>query len=68
LRFTNFSGHSIGTISQLDANRDRSECVWLVLAKKGMTDPTSLTYAPGRSRVQRKPSTPIATMPPMITA
>ena len=29
----------------LDANRDRSEGVWLVLAKKGMTDPTSLTYA-----------------------
>src|SRR6188768_4590729 len=28
----------------LDANRDRSEGVWLVLAKKGMTDPTSLTY------------------------
>ena len=29
----------------LDANRDRSEGVWLVLAKKGVTDPTSLTYA-----------------------
>ena len=29
----------------LDANRDRSEGVWLVLAKKGTTDPTSLTYA-----------------------
>ena len=29
----------------LDANRDGSEGVWLVLAKKGMTDPTSLTYA-----------------------
>src|SRR5438046_8622663 len=29
----------------LDANRDRSEGVWLVLAKKGITDPTSLTYA-----------------------
>jgi uncharacterized protein YdeI (YjbR/CyaY-like superfamily) len=29
----------------LDANRDRSEGVWLVLAKKGMTNPTSLTYA-----------------------
>lgn len=29
----------------LDANRDRSEGVWLVLAKKNTTDPTSLTYA-----------------------
>ena len=29
----------------LDANRDGSEGVWLVLAKKGTTDPTSLTYA-----------------------
>ncbi len=29
----------------LGANRDRSEGVWLVLAKKGTTDPTSLTYA-----------------------
>src|SRR6187431_2871965 len=29
----------------LDANQDRSEGVWLVLAKKGITDPTSLTYA-----------------------
>ena len=29
----------------LDANRDGSEGVWLVLAKKGMTEPTSLTYA-----------------------
>src|SRR4051794_30979532 len=29
----------------LDLNRDRSEGVWLVLAKKGTTDPTSLTYA-----------------------
>lgn len=28
----------------LDANHDRSEGVWLVLAKKGVTDPTSLTY------------------------
>jgi uncharacterized protein YdeI (YjbR/CyaY-like superfamily) len=30
--------------SWLDANRDRSEGVWLVLAKKGVTVPTSLTY------------------------
>jgi uncharacterized protein YdeI (YjbR/CyaY-like superfamily) len=29
----------------LHANRDRSEGVWLVLAKKGTSDPTSLTYA-----------------------
>src|SRR4051812_5166751 len=29
----------------LHANRDRSGGVWLVLAKKGITDPTSLTYA-----------------------
>jgi len=29
----------------LGANRDGSEGVWLVLAKKGTTDPTSLTYA-----------------------
>lgn len=29
----------------LDANRDGSEGVWLVLAKKGTTEPTSLTYA-----------------------
>ena len=29
----------------LDTNRDRPEGVWLVLAKKGTTDPTSLTYA-----------------------
>ena len=29
----------------LDANRGRPEGVWLVLAKKGTTDPTSLTYA-----------------------
>jgi uncharacterized protein YdeI (YjbR/CyaY-like superfamily) len=29
----------------LDVNRDGSEGVWLVLAKKGTTDPTSLTYA-----------------------
>jgi hypothetical protein len=29
----------------LDANRDRSDGVWLVLAKKNTTDPTSLTYA-----------------------
>ena len=29
----------------LDANKDSSAGVWLVLAKKGVTDPTSLTYA-----------------------
>src|SRR5690242_17905409 len=29
----------------LDANRDSSGGVWLVLAKKNTTDPTSLTYA-----------------------
>src|SRR6478752_2926809 len=29
----------------LEANRDRSDGVWLVLAKKGTTEPTSLTYA-----------------------
>ncbi len=29
----------------LDANRDSSDGVWLVLAKKNTTDPTSLTYA-----------------------
>ena len=29
----------------LDANRDGSDGVWLVLAKKNTTDPTSLTYA-----------------------
>ena len=29
----------------LDANEDSSEGVWLVLAKKNTTDPTSLTYA-----------------------
>lgn len=29
----------------LDANHDSSDGVWLVLAKKGTTDPTSLTYA-----------------------
>src|SRR5258708_19387116 len=29
----------------LRANRDRSDGVWLVLAKKGTADPTSLTYA-----------------------
>src|SRR4051794_36355788 len=29
----------------LDANHDRSGGVWLVLAKKNTTDPTSLTYA-----------------------
>jgi uncharacterized protein YdeI (YjbR/CyaY-like superfamily) len=31
----------------LDANRDGSDGVWLVLAKKNTTDPTSLTYAQG---------------------
>jgi uncharacterized protein YdeI (YjbR/CyaY-like superfamily) len=31
--------------SWLGANSDGSEGVWLVLAKKGTTDPTSLTYA-----------------------
>ncbi len=29
----------------LDANEDTSEGVWLLLAKKGTTDPTALTYA-----------------------
>src|SRR5947209_14757884 len=29
----------------LGANADRSDGVWLVLAKKNATDPTSLTYA-----------------------
>lgn len=29
----------------LDAQEDSSDGVWLVLAKKGVTDPTSLTYA-----------------------
>jgi uncharacterized protein YdeI (YjbR/CyaY-like superfamily) len=29
----------------LDAHHDSSDGVWLVLAKKGTTDPTSLTYA-----------------------
>jgi uncharacterized protein YdeI (YjbR/CyaY-like superfamily) len=29
----------------LDANKDTSSGVWLVLAKKNTTDPTSLTYA-----------------------
>jgi uncharacterized protein YdeI (YjbR/CyaY-like superfamily) len=29
----------------LDANEDSSDGVWLVLAKKGVTQPTSLTYA-----------------------
>jgi uncharacterized protein YdeI (YjbR/CyaY-like superfamily) len=29
----------------LDANEDTSDGVWLVLAKKGATSPTSLTYA-----------------------
>jgi uncharacterized protein YdeI (YjbR/CyaY-like superfamily) len=29
----------------LDANEETSDGVWLVLAKKGVTDPTSLTYA-----------------------
>jgi uncharacterized protein YdeI (YjbR/CyaY-like superfamily) len=29
----------------LDANEETSDGVWLVLAKKGTTDPTSLTYA-----------------------
>lgn len=29
----------------LDANEHESDGVWLVLAKKGTTDPTSLTYA-----------------------
>src|SRR6478752_1652441 len=29
----------------LDEHHDRSEGVWLVLAKKNTTDPTSLTYA-----------------------
>jgi len=29
----------------LDVNEDASEGEWLVLAKKGVTDPTSLTYA-----------------------
>ena len=29
----------------LDAEEDASDGVWLVLAKKGTTDPTSLTYA-----------------------
>ena len=29
----------------LDANKDGSDGVWLVLAKKNTTDPTSLTYA-----------------------
>ncbi|MGN6426741.1 MAG: YdeI/OmpD-associated family protein [Leifsonia sp.] len=29
----------------LDANEDVSDGVWLVLAKKGVTDPTSLSYA-----------------------
>ncbi|WP_258046158.1 YdeI/OmpD-associated family protein [Leifsonia shinshuensis] len=29
----------------LDANEDASDGVWLVLAKKGTTDPTSLSYA-----------------------
>ena len=28
----------------LDANEETSDGVWLVLAKKGVTDPTSLTY------------------------
>lgn len=31
--------------SWLDANEDSSEGVWLALAKKGVTEPTSLTYA-----------------------
>ena len=31
--------------SWLDAHEDTSDGVWLVLAKKGVTDPTSLTYA-----------------------
>jgi len=29
----------------LDANEETSDGVWLVLAKKGVTDPTSVTYA-----------------------
>ncbi|WP_348786994.1 YdeI/OmpD-associated family protein [Leifsonia sp. NPDC080035] len=29
----------------LDVNEEESDGVWLVLAKKGVTDPTSLTYA-----------------------
>jgi uncharacterized protein YdeI (YjbR/CyaY-like superfamily) len=29
----------------LDANEDSSDGVWLVMAKKGITSPTSLTYA-----------------------
>lgn len=29
----------------LDTNEDRSDGVWLVLAKKGTSDPTTLTYA-----------------------
>ncbi len=29
----------------LDANEEASDGVWLVLAKKGVTEPTSLTYA-----------------------
>lgn len=33
-----------GWRSWLDANEDASDGVWLVLAKKGTTDPTSLTY------------------------
>jgi len=29
----------------LDANEETSDGVWLILAKKGTTSPTSLTYA-----------------------
>src|SRR6187397_2305141 len=29
----------------LDSSEDTSDGVWLVLAKKGVTEPTSLTYA-----------------------
>ena len=28
----------------LDANEERSDGVWLILAKKGTVEPTSLTY------------------------
>lgn len=31
--------------SWLDVNEDSSDAVWVMLAKKGVTDPTSLTYA-----------------------
>lgn len=46
------TGHDVLTVadvtawrSWLDAHEDESDGVWLTLAKKGVTSPTSLTYA-----------------------